>query len=128
MFEFALEAKVVLRPLVVGRTVNLAVLADTAGLDLEGVAGLVQELVAVQAATVGHLLCAHRQGWATGHWGSLRFCGPSTEAEPCEWASAVREQGKLQEVGLIHGGTTYAGGDALGQFYRGGRFRSVGAY
>ncbi|MEH0547474.1 cupin domain-containing protein [Streptomyces sp. B21-105] len=55
-FEFAPEAEAVLRPLVDGRTVDLASLAETAGLALEDVAGLVQELVAGQAATVGSLL------------------------------------------------------------------------
>ncbi|MDP9686281.1 hypothetical protein J2S47_006783 [Streptomyces griseoviridis] len=46
----------VLRPLVDGRTVDLAALAETAGLALEDIVGLVQELVAGQAATVGSLL------------------------------------------------------------------------
>jgi hypothetical protein len=46
----------VLRPLVDGRTVDLATLADTAGLDVDDVAGLVQALVAGQAAVVGSLL------------------------------------------------------------------------
>lgn len=55
-FEFAPEAEAVLRPLVDGRTVDLAALAETVGLDVEDVAGLVQELVAGQAATVGSLL------------------------------------------------------------------------
>ncbi|MGW7673799.1 winged helix domain-containing protein [Streptomyces sp. NPDC054775] len=55
-FEFAPAAEAVLRPLVDGRTVDLAALADAAGLALEDVAGLVQELVAGQAATVGSLL------------------------------------------------------------------------
>ncbi|MFD5272146.1 winged helix domain-containing protein [Streptomyces sp. NPDC058335] len=55
-FEFAPEAEAVLRPLVAGRTVDLAALAETAGLPVEDVAGLVQELVAGQAATVGSLL------------------------------------------------------------------------
>ncbi|MFD9097858.1 JmjC domain-containing protein [Streptomyces collinus] len=55
-WEFAPEAEAVLRPLVDGRTVDLATLADTAGLALEDVAGLVHELVAGQAATVGSLL------------------------------------------------------------------------
>ncbi|MFH8342887.1 winged helix domain-containing protein [Streptomyces sp. AM6-12] len=55
-FEFAPEAEAVLRPLIDGRTVDLAALADTAGLALEDVVGLVQELVAGQAATVGSLL------------------------------------------------------------------------
>jgi hypothetical protein len=55
-FEFAPAAEAVLRPLVDGRTVALAALAETAGLDVEDVAGLVQELVAGQAATVGGLL------------------------------------------------------------------------
>ncbi|MCX4537987.1 hypothetical protein [Streptomyces sp. NBC_01669] len=45
-----------LRPLVDGRTVDLGALADTAGLDLEAVTGLVQELVAGPAAVVGSLL------------------------------------------------------------------------
>ncbi|WP_374200249.1 hypothetical protein [Streptomyces sp. AC555_RSS877] len=45
-----------LRPLVVGRTVDLAALGETAGLDVEDVVGLVQELVAGQAAMVGSLL------------------------------------------------------------------------
>ncbi|WUL72372.1 hypothetical protein OHA62_47300 [Streptomyces sp. NBC_00343] len=45
-----------LRPLVDGRTLDLASLAETAGLALEDVVGLVQELVAGQAATVGSLL------------------------------------------------------------------------
>ncbi|MFE9354893.1 JmjC domain-containing protein [Streptomyces olivaceoviridis] len=44
-FEFAPEAEAVLCPLVDGRTVDLAALADTAGLALEDVAGLIQELV-----------------------------------------------------------------------------------
>ena len=56
MFEFAPAAEAVLRPLVEGGTVDLATLADAAGLDVEDVAGLVQELVAEQAATVGSLL------------------------------------------------------------------------
>lgn len=56
VYEFAPAAEAVLRPLVDGRTVDLATLAETAGLALEGVAGLVQELVAGQAATVGSLL------------------------------------------------------------------------
>ncbi|MEV5989355.1 winged helix domain-containing protein [Streptomyces sp. NPDC052051] len=55
-FEFAPEAEAVLRPLVDARTVDLAALADTAGLALEDAAGLVQELVAGQAAVVGSLL------------------------------------------------------------------------
>ncbi|MDX2993364.1 ribosomal protein uL16 3-hydroxylase [Streptomyces scabiei] len=55
-FEFAPAAEAVLRPLVDGRTVDLAGLAETAGLALEDVVGLVQELVAGQAATVGSLL------------------------------------------------------------------------
>jgi hypothetical protein len=46
----------VLRPLVDGRTMDLAALAETAGLDVEGVAGLVQELIVGQAATMGSLL------------------------------------------------------------------------
>jgi hypothetical protein len=46
----------VLRPVVDGRTVDLAALAETASLDLEVAAALVQELVAGQAATVGSLL------------------------------------------------------------------------
>jgi hypothetical protein len=56
VFEFAPEAEAVLRPLVDGRTVDLGALAETAGLGLEDVAGLVQELVAGQAAVVGSLL------------------------------------------------------------------------
>ncbi|MER6406274.1 cupin domain-containing protein [Streptomyces viridosporus] len=56
VYEFAPAAEAVLRPLVDGHTVDLATLADTAGLDLQDVAGLVQELVAGQAATVGSLL------------------------------------------------------------------------
>ncbi|WP_205614339.1 winged helix domain-containing protein [Streptomyces dangxiongensis] len=56
MFEFALAAEAVLRPLVAGRTVDLAGLAETAGLDVEDVAVLLQELVAGQAPTVGSLL------------------------------------------------------------------------
>ncbi|MDX3697615.1 hypothetical protein PV726_47035 [Streptomyces europaeiscabiei] len=55
-FVFAPAAEAVLRPLVDGRTVDLAALAGMAGLALEDVAGLVQELVAGQAATVGSLL------------------------------------------------------------------------
>ncbi|MGW4735150.1 JmjC domain-containing protein [Streptomyces shenzhenensis] len=55
-YEFAPEVEAVLRPLVDGRTVDLATLADTAGLALEDVVGLVQELVAGQAAAVGILL------------------------------------------------------------------------
>ncbi|MGY1503598.1 winged helix domain-containing protein [Streptomyces sp. QTS52] len=55
-FEFAPAAEAVLRPLVDGRTVDLATLAYTAGLALEDVIGLVQELIAGQAATVGSLL------------------------------------------------------------------------
>ncbi|MGW1728056.1 winged helix domain-containing protein [Streptomyces sp. NPDC002306] len=55
-FEFAREAQAVLRPLVDGCTVDLATLADTAGLALEDVARLVQELVEGQAAVVGSLL------------------------------------------------------------------------
>ncbi|MEU1180744.1 winged helix domain-containing protein [Streptomyces sp. NPDC005820] len=54
--EFAPEAEAVLRPLVDGRTVDLAALADMAGLALEDVAALVQELVAGQAAVLGSLL------------------------------------------------------------------------
>jgi hypothetical protein len=49
-------AEAVLRPLVDGRTMDLAALAATAGLDVEDAAGLVQELVAGQAATAGSLL------------------------------------------------------------------------
>ncbi|WP_432030808.1 winged helix domain-containing protein [Streptomyces sp. 1222.5] len=56
VFEFAPEAEAVLRPLVDGRTEDLGALAETAGLGLEDVAGLVQELVAGQAAVVGNLL------------------------------------------------------------------------
>ncbi|MEV6742457.1 winged helix domain-containing protein [Streptomyces sp. NPDC051104] len=56
MYEFAPAAEAVLRPLIDGRTVDLATLAETAGLALEDVAGLVQELVVGQAATVGSLL------------------------------------------------------------------------
>ncbi|GHE13835.1 winged helix domain-containing protein [Streptomyces alanosinicus] len=56
VYEFAPEAAAVLRPLADGRTMDLATLADTAGLALEDVAALVQELVAGQAATVGSLL------------------------------------------------------------------------
>ncbi|MFF5256859.1 JmjC domain-containing protein [Streptomyces leeuwenhoekii] len=55
-YEFAPAAEAVLRPLVDGRTVDLATLAETAGLALEDVAGLIQELLAGQAATVGSLL------------------------------------------------------------------------
>jgi hypothetical protein len=55
-FAFAPTAEPVLRPLVDGRTVDLAALAETAGLDVEDAAGLVQELAAGQAATVGSLL------------------------------------------------------------------------
>ncbi|WP_202919906.1 winged helix domain-containing protein [Streptomyces adustus] len=56
MFEFAPAAEAVLRPLVDGRTVGLATLADTAGLAIEDIVGLVQELVAGRAATAGSLL------------------------------------------------------------------------
>ncbi|MFJ3310301.1 winged helix domain-containing protein [Streptomyces sp. NPDC086549] len=56
VYEFAPEAEAVLRPLVDGRTEDLAALADAAGLSLENVAGLVRELVAGQAAVVGSLL------------------------------------------------------------------------
>jgi hypothetical protein len=56
VYEFAPEAEAVLRLLVDGRTVDLATLADTAGLDVATVAGLVQELVTGQAAVVGSLL------------------------------------------------------------------------
>jgi hypothetical protein len=56
VFEFAPEAEAVLRPLVDGRTVDLGALTETASLGLEDVAGLVQELVAGQAAVVGSLL------------------------------------------------------------------------
>lgn len=56
VYEFAREAEAVLRPLVGGRTVDLTALADTAGLALEDAVGLVQELVAGQAAVVGSLL------------------------------------------------------------------------
>ncbi|MFC9686456.1 JmjC domain-containing protein [Streptomyces sp. NPDC056948] len=56
VYEFAPAAEAVLRPLVDGRTVDLATLAETAGLALEDVAVLVQELVAGQAAVVGSLL------------------------------------------------------------------------
>ncbi|MFE9451580.1 hypothetical protein [Streptomyces sp. NPDC006739] len=45
-----------MRRLADGRTMDLATLADTAGLALEDLAALVQELVAGQAATVGSLL------------------------------------------------------------------------
>lgn len=55
-YEFAPGAEAVLRPLADGRTVDLATLAETAGLAVEDVAGLVQELVAGQAAVVGSLL------------------------------------------------------------------------
>lgn len=55
-YEFALASEAVLRPPADGRTVDLGALADTAGLDLEAVTGLVQELVAGQAAVVGSLL------------------------------------------------------------------------
>ncbi|MGW1533855.1 JmjC domain-containing protein [Streptomyces aureus] len=55
-YDFAREAEAVLRPLVDGRTMDLAALADTAGLALEDVVVLVQELVAGQAAVVGSLL------------------------------------------------------------------------
>ncbi|MDG9709638.1 JmjC domain-containing protein [Streptomyces sp. DH10] len=54
-YEFAPAAEAVLRPLVDGETVALATLAAAAGLDVESVAGLVQELVAGQAAVVGSL-------------------------------------------------------------------------
>ncbi|PAM98051.1 hypothetical protein CJI59_30905 [Streptomyces sp. Alain-F2R5] len=56
VYEFAPEAEAVLQPLVEGRTVDLATLAGTAGLALEDVAALVQELIAGQAATVGSML------------------------------------------------------------------------
>ncbi|MFB7509821.1 winged helix domain-containing protein [Streptomyces broussonetiae] len=56
VYEFAPEAEAVLRPLVDGRTVDLATLAETASLALEDVAALVQELAAGQAAKVGSLL------------------------------------------------------------------------
>ncbi|MFF3350890.1 JmjC domain-containing protein [Streptomyces sp. NPDC002779] len=56
VYEFAPAAEAVLRPLVDGRTLDLSALADAAGLAAEDVAGLVQELVAGQAATVGSLL------------------------------------------------------------------------
>ncbi|MFE5214047.1 MULTISPECIES: cupin domain-containing protein [unclassified Streptomyces] len=56
VFEFAPEAEAVLRPLIDGRTEDLGALAETAGLRLQDVAGLVQELVAGQAAVVGSLL------------------------------------------------------------------------
>jgi formylglycine-generating enzyme required for sulfatase activity len=56
VFEFAPEAEAVLRPLADGRTADLGALAETAGLGLEDVAGLVRELVAGQAAVVGSLL------------------------------------------------------------------------
>jgi hypothetical protein len=52
-YEFAPAAEPVLRPLVDGETVALATLAAAADLEVESVAGLVQELVAGQAATVG---------------------------------------------------------------------------
>ncbi|MFD9121572.1 winged helix domain-containing protein [Streptomyces bottropensis] len=55
-FEFAPAAEAVSRPLVDGRTMDLAALAEAAGLDVEDVAGLVQELVVGQAAMVGNLL------------------------------------------------------------------------
>lgn len=54
-YEFAPAAEKVLRPLVDGETVALATLAAAAGLDVESVAGLVQELVAGQAAVVGSM-------------------------------------------------------------------------
>ncbi|MFE9813171.1 JmjC domain-containing protein [Streptomyces sp. NPDC005548] len=56
VYEFAPAAAAVLRPLVDGRTLDLAALADAAGLTVEDVAELVQELVAGQAAVVGSLL------------------------------------------------------------------------
>ncbi|MFF1278235.1 winged helix domain-containing protein [Streptomyces marokkonensis] len=56
VYEVAPEAEAVLRPLVDGRTVDLAALEETAGLALDDVAGLIQELVAGQAATVESLL------------------------------------------------------------------------
>ncbi|MFC9931884.1 JmjC domain-containing protein [Streptomyces sp. NPDC127190] len=56
VYEFAPAAEAVLRPLVDGRTVDLATLAEAASLTMEDVAGLVQELVAGQAAMVGSLL------------------------------------------------------------------------
>ncbi|MFI2206995.1 winged helix domain-containing protein [Streptomyces sp. NPDC020192] len=55
-YEFAPEVEAVLRPLVDGRTADLAALADAAGLDAPSVVALVQELVAGQAAVVGSLL------------------------------------------------------------------------
>ncbi|GAA3099406.1 hypothetical protein GCM10017687_07900 [Streptomyces echinatus] len=56
VYECAPEAEAVLRPLADGRTVDLATLAETAGLALEDVAALAQELVAGQAAPVESLL------------------------------------------------------------------------
>jgi hypothetical protein len=55
-YEFAPAAEKVLRPLVDGESMTLATLAGAAGLDVESVAGLVQELVAGQAAVVGSML------------------------------------------------------------------------
>ncbi|MBC7272921.1 MAG: hypothetical protein H5T76_30135 [Streptomyces sp.] len=54
-YEFDPAAEAILRPLVDGETVALATLAAAAGLDVESVAGLVQELVAGQAAVVGSM-------------------------------------------------------------------------
>ncbi|MFJ8732284.1 JmjC domain-containing protein [Streptomyces bauhiniae] len=54
-YEFAPAAEAVLRPLVDGETVALSTLAMGAGLDLESVTGLVQELVSGQAAVVGEM-------------------------------------------------------------------------
>ncbi|WP_234329356.1 MULTISPECIES: cupin domain-containing protein [unclassified Streptomyces] len=49
VYEFAPEVEAVLRPLTDGRTVDLATLADAAGLALEDVAALVRELVEARA-------------------------------------------------------------------------------
>ncbi|MFD8915036.1 JmjC domain-containing protein [Streptomyces sp. NPDC059575] len=54
-YEFAPAAEAVLRPLVDGETVAPATLAAGAGLDVESVTGLVQELVTGQAAVVGRM-------------------------------------------------------------------------
>ena len=55
-FDVAPAAEAVLRSLVDGRTVDLAALADAAGLAQADVVGLVQELVIGHAAVVGGLL------------------------------------------------------------------------
>ena len=70
---------------------------------------------------------AHRRGWAAGHRGSLRPADRRLKWSPCGVSNRCPRSGETSGMELMHGGTTYVGCDALGQFYRGGRFRSVGA-